>query len=248
MKHQIQTIAVGVMATLAMAAGPASAASFTYKAILNDISGLGGSGMAVLVFDDMANTLNVKVTGSGFAPDMVHLQHIHGLFNADGTAADSQSPTMADDADMDGVVELLEGFPNYGTILLSLFDEDDSNSFPTAPGGVIDFEHTYDLSTTMAFNPDKNLNGTQDDPVFAADLFPLDFREIVIHGAFLPAGVGGLGNEGTTDPSLIPAGYSLTVPVAAGEIFAAPTVPLPAAGWMLIAGIGGLTALRRARR
>ena len=80
--------------------------------------------------------------------------------------------------------------------------------------------------------------------ITAADLFPLDKREIVIHGAFLGDGIGGFGNE--TNPV---AGYSNFVPVAAGEIFetTAP-IPLPAGAWLLIAGMGSLVAVRRRGR
>lgn len=239
----------------ALGAAPAAAETFTFEAILNDISGLGGSARADIVHDTMANSLYVNIQGGGFAPDMLHVQHIHGRFNDDGTPRDSISPTLsADDpmngGDGDGVVELLEGAPLYGGILLSLFDEDLAASgdmfdgFPSAPNGIIDFEYTYDLGTTGALS----------DGITAADLFPLNKREIVIHGALLGAGIGGVGNEMAGNALLDNGGYSNFVPVAAGEIVnttldgAMAPVPLPAAGWMIIAGLGSLAAARRMRR
>lgn len=236
---------------------PALSETLAYEAILNDISGLGGSGRADLSYDTDSMQLSVDVSASGFAPDMLHVQHIHGRLDDAGAPVDSVSPTLADDADGDGVVELLEGVPRYGPILLSLLDEeeadDDFMGFPSAPGGEIAFSATYDLTSTGAFNQDLDGDGTADDPATAAQLLPLDLREIVIHGAFLDPGIGGVGNE-EPDPEtgLIPGGYSAFVPVAAGEIRAIGTdvapIPLPAAAWLMLAGIGGLGGLRLVRR
>lgn len=241
----MKTRIMGVATCVALVCGalPGVAGTFTYEAIIESLSpnggpassGLGGSARADIVFDQNMQTLYVNIQGGGFAPDMLHVQHIHGRFNDDGSPRDSVSPTLADDADGDGVIELLEGAPSYGGILLSLFDEENVgngfNGFPSAPNGIIDFEETYDLSSTTAFS----------DGITAEDLFPLDKREIVIHGAFLGDGIGGVGNE--MNPM---AGYSNFVPVAAGEIVETTTpIPLPAAGWLLIAGMGGLAALKR---
>jgi hypothetical protein len=236
------------LASALLLGGPAQAGTFTYEATLNDLSGLGGSGRADLIFDDAARTLQVLIQASGFAPDMLHVQHIHGPIGGNAV-----SPTLADDdADGDGVLELLEGAPKYGGILLSLFDEaaamagDPFNGFPSAPNGVIDFAFTYDLDATGAFQPGVSF----------ADLFPLEDREIVIHGAFLAPGIGGVGNEGPDNDLFKNGGYSNFVPVAAGEIVAVggtplgvtpSPVPLPAAGWALIAALGTLAAMGRRR-
>ena len=235
-------IHLAVAATAAALALPASAATLNFKATLDDLSGLGGSGVAKLQYDNVAQTLAVSIRGEGFAPNMLHVQHIHGPIDAAGNAVDAVSPTLANDADGDGVVELLEGLPLYGGILLNLTDERQADNgfmgFPAVTDtdkGTLTFDAVYDLATTTAFNTG----------VTAKDLFPLAFREIVIHGAFLPAGVGGVGNETAGDPLLASGGYSNLVPVAAGEISA---VPLPASGVLLIGALGGMGALRRARR
>ncbi|NTZ43843.1 PEP-CTERM sorting domain-containing protein [Altererythrobacter sp. SALINAS58] len=76
------------------------------------------------------------------------------------------------------------------------------------------------------------------------DLFPLTFREIVLHGGNVPAtagtGTGGIidGTQGT---------YSLALPVASGEITAA--VPEPTTWAMMLLGFGFIGgAMRSAKR
>lgn len=218
--------------------GAASASHLNYYAAdLGDINNFGITGRAALTLNTEANTLKVQIRAKGLEPDMLHVQHIHGTFDDAGNPTDAVSPSFAagSDADGDGVIELLEGVPSYGPIVLSLDDE--AGGFPTAPGGLVAFSHVYDLMTTPSFGDGFDMT----------DLIPLDFREIVLHGGFLAEGIGGVGNE-TGD---IPAGYSAFVPVAAGEIRsvdAPAAVPLPAAGWLMLAGLGGIGALSRRRK
>lgn len=221
------------------------AATFNYQAILNDINGFGASGRAHLRLDDVAKTLAVRVRASGLDADVPHVQHIHGVVNPDGTNGNSVTPTAEQDTDGDGFIELVEGSATYGPIILSLRDDtvDGLAGFPTAPGGVINFSYTYDLLTTPAFAGAFGI----------AQLLDLANREIVIHGAFtnfaavneLPGLGGGIDQDENGNPISAPRNYNAALPVLAGEIS---PVPLPAAGWLLIAGLGGMGALRRRRK
>ena len=84
---------------------------------------------------------------------MLHPQHIHGFESDKGN---SFCPTPADDEDGDGLVDLLEGLPDYGPVQLSL------TPFPTAADGTVDYEQTFTVD--------------------AQQVGPLQNRAIVLHG------------------------------------------------------------------
>ncbi|HUQ71196.1 MAG TPA: hypothetical protein VM165_16835 [Planctomycetaceae bacterium] len=173
------------------------------------LNGSGVTGEAIVGYDKDANTITVAISASGLEPNMVHVQHIHGF--TDGTEA--RTPTLAQDDDRDGYVELAEGLDTYGPILLNLTTNHangsggdnghdhsgDLTGFPTAPDGTIFFVETYQL-------PAGSLST---DPMLA-------LREIVIHGLTVPAGAGA-GTPGEVDGT---AGYKLVLPVASGELSA----------------------------
>lgn len=225
-------IAAAMAITVPLHAG---AATVEYVAELKELSGSGVSGVARLIHDDEAMTLAVQVNATGLEPNQVHIQHIHGRFADDGTPLDAVTPTFAAgaDTDNDGFIELAEGVPFYGPIILNLGDDtvEGLDGFPTAPDGVIDFSYVPDLTSTPALA----------EGLTAADLFPLELREIVIHGMSVPEGAGA-GTPGEVDGT---GGYKLVLPVASGEIS---VVPLPAVGWMLLSAVAGLLGASRLRR
>ncbi|QIE54814.1 hypothetical protein G5B40_04750 [Pikeienuella piscinae] len=231
----MKSMLVMTAAALAIAAPRAGdAATFAYTADLVALNSSGVTGMAELLLDDVAMTLDVQVSAKGLEANQLHVQHIHGLFDANGNPANSQSPTIAQDADGDGFVELLEGATSYGPIVLELRDDTipGTGGFPMAPHGTIDFSYQYDLLTTPAFAAGMS----------AADLFDLTLREIVIHGMSVRADQG-VGTGGEVNGT---AGYRAVLPVATGE-FELSAVPVPAALPLFLTAIGlmGFTAYRR---
>lgn len=222
-------------AVIAVTATGASAAHLTYyESVFLMLNNSGVSGSAFLTFDDGTenagmSTLNVRVSASGLEPGP-HPAHIHGF--DDGTIAQSPVPPLFDpdvDGNADGFTSLADGLPFYGPILLTL------------EGLTADGLGNVDYAMTFAIDPD----GPLFDPVI-----PLSNQHLVLHGLTTDfalvdeAGLEGLG--GGIDTSVFsPNTFNALLPIAVGELRSAATpIPLPAAGWMLLAAIGGLGALR----
>lgn len=201
----------------------AMAVPITYMASLTTLNSSGVTGSAALVFDDMDtssltdDTLAVTIDATGLEVGPAHAQHIHGVSNSAGEPINSTSPTLAQDDDGDGFVELAEGLATYGAVIVPL------DPFPSTSTGAIDFTETYLLSGTDTFAP----GFTRD------DLFPLAFREIVLHGLTVDGSVGA-GTPGEVEGT---AGYKAVLPVASGEIFLVSSVPEPSTIWLLLIGL-----------
>ena len=122
----------------------------TYTVDIAPLNGSGVSGTAELTL--MGDQLTVRVYATGLEPDMLHPQHIHGFTENN---RNSTCPPASADMNGDGLVDLGEGLPFYGPVLLPL------TPFPTAPDGTIDFEMTYTVDSSIT---------------------PLQNRVIVLHG------------------------------------------------------------------
>ena len=145
---------------------------------------------------------------TGLQPGMIHPQHIH---------AAAVCPPPSADVNGDGFIDVIEGVPFYGPILVPL-DTDLTNqaagSFPFVHnhGGALQYRETTDVNALLADlnTPDPN----PADAVVKLNGEPLNLsgRHVVLHGVALdtplPATVATL-------PGL-PA--QLTLPVACGEI------------------------------
>ena len=241
-------LAAALAASVAL---PAGAATFTYTSTLTPVAtnNTTANAEATLIYDDIAQTLAIDLIASGL-DDGVHPQHIHGLVDPN---RDSVSPTAEADTDGDGFVELAEGVPAYGPVILPLVDAD--GMFPTSSDGGYQFSMTYDLTNASVFGDGFGIE----------DLAPemLELREIVIHGQNVPdgSGEGTLGEVGGGDTGPVPpnpdgfedgvGGFIAFLPASAGVIEGADggvaPIPLPAAAWLMLAGLGGLGALRARR-
>jgi len=145
---------------------------------------------------------------TGAQPGMIHPQHIH---------AAAQCPPASADVNHDGYVDVIEGLPFYGAILVPLDSDLSSQAAGTFPfvgnnGGALTYRQSVPLTPFLA-----DLNAPDPDPsdaVVKLNGAPLDLasRHIVLHGVALdtplPASVASL-------PGL-PA--QLTLPIACGEI------------------------------
>ncbi|WP_417208742.1 DUF4214 domain-containing protein [Antarctobacter sp.] len=172
-------------------------------------SGVEGTAVLAMVTDESGSTyLNIAISATGLTPSQTHAQHIHGLFDSNGVPIDSVAPTIADDADRDGMVEVLEGVGKYGDVLLPLTS---GGMMPVADAmGRVSFIQSYDLGDDSNFFSPVTMSDYT-----AADIMPLILREIVIHGVQIPDGIGtGTGGEVSGGAN----GYIGILPAAAGDI------------------------------
>jgi Ca2+-binding RTX toxin-like protein len=175
------------------------------------LNGSGVSGTAIVAMDtelDGTRYINVSIFADSMTAEQMHMQHIHGAFDAMGMPANSTTPTLGDDTDGDGFIEVLEGVPAYGDILVSL-DENGAPPMANADGEVA---YVQSFNLEIPANLLSPVTGMQYAP---EDLMPLAFREIVLHGQDVAAGVGD-GTPGEVDGTQD--GFVGILPVASGEI------------------------------
>lgn len=180
-----------------------------YSARFEALNNSGVTADALLLRD--GNQLKVVIAAEGLEAGL-HPAHIHGM--PDG--ADSTIPTLEQDADLDGFVEVLEGAATYGPIILNLTTDPDAAldvelgalrgdlAFPAAgEDGRLVYAQTFD------FDSDGEFAGAIFD-----ELMPLENRHLVLHGASV-MDEHGAGTEGEVDGT---AGYKAVLPVANAEI------------------------------
>ena len=186
-----------------------------YATEFTALNNSGVHGYALLFADEANQTLTVHIRAEGLEPSQVHAQHIHGF--ADDT--DAKSPTIAQDADADGFVELGGGLATYGPIQLNLTlnPEDSQHDHGTAG-----HDHTAAAMFPTA-DAEGNLNYTEtfrfdrSDPNAQAifdGITPFEAKEVVLHGLTVREGSGD-GTAGEVDGT---AGYKAVLPVASGEL------------------------------
>jgi hypothetical protein len=134
-------------------------------------------------------------TPAGAFPNGLHPQHIH---------AATACPTMAEDANGDGIVDVIEGLPKYGPIMIPLDgDLADTSSqvatFPVGEGARGSYHYTASASVSAL-------------EAALGHALALPSRHVVVHGVDLATALPGTVQ---TLPG-IPA--QLTLPVACGEL------------------------------
>lgn len=200
------------------------------------INGQGANGNAKLTINAGATSLFVQINATGLEAGGPHLAHIHGLFSnvTSGTPVNSTTPTINNDTDNDGFIELAEGLPSYGPILI-----DFGNIDPDQDGSIA-FSQTFDLTNSAIYS-----GGYGRTDLLGANLGSFDLREIVIHGMSVAPGIGA-GTPGEVNGT---GGYLAVLPVLSGEIAVAGAIPEPTSWALMIGGFGAIgTSLRSTRR
>lgn len=148
------TAVFSIVALFAVTAMPTFAShndSEMYRANLRTLNNSGVNGRANMTLD--GDKLTVSINARGYEANKLHVQHIHGFDDK----RNSVCPTPSADVNNDGVVDLGEGLPSYGPIMLNF------EPFPTADSnGRVNFQNTYTVDVSK--------------------LGPLENRAIVLHG------------------------------------------------------------------
>jgi len=151
MKHlaYIFMIFAAVSLPLAAAAGDPN----EYMVNLESLNDSGVTGTAWITVTD-GKYLTVEIEATGFEAGKPHPQHIHGL---DKPKKNSTCPTPDADANGDGIVDVGEGLPNYGPVIL-----------PLVPFTLVDGDGNLSYYATFTIRPNE--------------LQPLHKRTVVLHG------------------------------------------------------------------
>lgn len=151
-------VALG-LTTMAGAPAMADHAAGSYSTTLNQLNNSGASGSVWIEVNGAQATVTVKA--SGLAETFMdgpfpHVQHIH-------IGGQGVCPTMADDADGDGIINTPEGVPAYGNVGTTLSLEgstgpDAATAISAAPSGSsYTYERTFELNEETQ---DALANGT----------------------------------------------------------------------------------------
>lgn len=197
-------IAIGALALAAPAASSAADAQFTASLhpLNAEVAHAHTRGEAKLAEHDGMLTIDIQVHGA--PANMEHWQHFHGFIDDQP----AHCPTMANDANHDGYIDLIETEKVSGTTMVPFIAQPASmdvahGHYPTA-----DAKGDYHYTATVAL---KDLDAAFA-KAFPDQRLDLARRVIYIHGVpadtKLPATVASLGP--------IPA--QVTLPIACGQI------------------------------
>ena len=135
---------VALFALVSVGAAPAMAhngkgedKTVVLNATLTELNGSGASGTVTAEVRNQ-KIRHIEVHAEGLTPDAPHAQHIHY-----GDQAANECPTLALDADGDGLINTVEGVPAYGPVVISLNTTGDTtpssfldvSRFPVSQGG-----------------------------------------------------------------------------------------------------------------
>lgn len=189
----------------------------TYTATLaplnSTVTGANASGK--VTFTIAGDQLTFEITAQGVSPDTEHWQHFHGFTEGD---KDATCPSASEDANGDGIIDLIETEPVAGTTMVPLNDDPVTMDIPTDTYPTADAEGAYTYKKTVSLQAMQEAFAAQ----FPGQSLDLDRRVVFLHGVpsstSLPDTVASLGD--------IPA--QVTLPIACGELMMVHNAATPA--------------------
>lgn len=149
------------------------------------------NGRAKLHYNAETGELSVFVAAHGLSPNVPHLIHIHGDTQV---VNDCPGPDAADRRVDDGLIDTVEGLPDYGPILVT---------FSTSGGtGDMSSPDALDLSRAPVSDSEGNLYYARTFPITADVAANLDHLHIVIHGLDLDHNTQYDGSAGSLGPDV----------------------------------------------
>ena len=179
------------------------------KMYIADLMPLNNSGVTGTArFQIVGDKFQAWVHAKDLAPGKVHPQHIHAK-------AMCPFPQNAFDTNNDGLVDIFEGAPAYGKVLIPLDNilaDQSPNMFPMAnPAGILNYTEKTSLDALLM----ALTNGMVPNPALFTDLngeeLNLAERTVVLHGAYVK-------NSMVVSAGTPGAEYWETLPVACGTI------------------------------
>ncbi len=202
---------------MAQAQHPDATYSATFTPLNSNVTGSDAAGN--VTFTITGDQLTIQVTATGVPPDTEHWQHFHGFAEGDKHAA---CPSASEDANGDGIIDLIETEPVAGTTMVPLNDDPVNMDIPTDTYPTAGADGAYSYEKTVSLKAMQDAFAAQ----FPGQSLDLDRRVVFLHGtassASLPDTVASLGD--------IPA--QVTLPIACGQLVkvdnGAATVTAPA--------------------
>lgn len=194
----------GALALLAATAVPAQAASYVAHLYPMNPTIAPSTTTGEAHFTEKGGMLTIDIRVKGAPPDMAHWQHFHGF--KDG--AQAKCPTLADDTNHDGIIDLIETGKASGTTMVPFITHPATMNVPKGTYPTANAKGDYHYHETV---PVKELQAAFG-KAFPGQQLDLSKRVVYIHGVpdseKLPSTVQSLGP--------IPA--QVTVPIACGAI------------------------------
>lgn len=172
-------------------------------AMNSNVAGHEASGLARFVIQ--GGKLTISVHAAGLAPDIMHMQHIHGF--VDGRAA--RCATAAADVNGDGVVDLAETEPFSGTTMVPFNGDPVSMNVAAATYPKASRQGSYEYRKTVSLTA-LEMAFTK---AFPGQKLDLARRVFYIHGV---APDTRLPTSAAASLGTVPA--QVTLPVACGKI------------------------------